>query len=752
MTTEPETLSLELLTPQLQRRIARLLLQHDRRAFRGRFREFYAQSQQPIPAALQAYDALTRLIGLADELFDDILPRIHRQLSFSATRLDLDEEPPLRGQIDWRRTIDRHVAERPDQPPTRFVTSMRNRSFATSENRMVVAILLRYGQHLGRMRGSALFADAPLNAAEQRELSQIEDRVRRELATPHFQEIARDLNAGDVSELVEQASGKLRSGSNPYADIIAWWQRVERQHIQVRQHKQHGPVLQAPEQAGLLYQLWIALELVHMLAEKNVLRETQIATDQLRFTFTWKDRSFTLVYDRSPKQHLAWENGPGERPDYFITRAQPLVVEYGGSVIWQEPGVLLDAKCYLGSSASRASGAIKRLLADIQLLDAQHGALIFPDITDLPQKITPIPDRYLGAVPPQNAVHLYAMRPLGAEEALHNTLAALLSQVSAWLPDRPVIACHGSIPDIDTITAHGTRAAATPTIFCPKPHIRPDRVDMVDPIHDCLKNPQMCHVMTNSAVETLIAPYVQRVLTDDDLKNAIDTLRQRLQAKIDPADDSPEAEIARTVLINAIGRLVDDYTKHNAKSTGPIESHLKGLFAQYWSDTIHPRGLPHTVQSMLISGEFVYYELEQSNVKDWAACAVQYVRAMEYELKHRLYTNIGGAAHLRSKNNQPLQPHFFTFGTVTSAYQYRPNDYNWQKFIQRGVTASKSSESDFTAVMAQMDILRPLRNDIAHSVSISRTQAETVRDIVLYNPHDPMFAPRALRRFVEMLD
>src|SRR5690349_8935121 len=42
-TSDDVTTSLETITAQLQRRIARLLLRHDRRTFRGRFRELYAR-------------------------------------------------------------------------------------------------------------------------------------------------------------------------------------------------------------------------------------------------------------------------------------------------------------------------------------------------------------------------------------------------------------------------------------------------------------------------------------------------------------------------------------------------------------------------------------------------------------------------------------------------------------------------------------------------------------------------------------
>lgn len=140
------------LIARLQRRIARLLWHHDRHTFRGRFSEMSARSALPQLAELQAYDHLVRLLALADDLLDDILPRIRRQLSFQATHADVDEAPPLRGQIDWGTTLERSWRERPDQPPLRFATHVRQRTFVTPENQLVVAILSDYATALGRAR------------------------------------------------------------------------------------------------------------------------------------------------------------------------------------------------------------------------------------------------------------------------------------------------------------------------------------------------------------------------------------------------------------------------------------------------------------------------------------------------------------------------------------------------------------------------------------------------------------------------
>jgi len=750
-TSDDVTISLDTITAQLQRRIARLLLRHDRRTFRGRFRELYARSKQPQPDILRAYDRFARLIGLADELFDDILPRIRRQLSFSATRLELDEEPPLRGQIDWRQTIQRASATYPDQPPLRFATTLRSRSFATPENRMVVAILLRYARLLAGLRSDTLFADAPLTTAEQREINQLEDLVRRELATPQFQDLARDAEAADAGDLAEQVSRRMRGGVNPYGDLITWWQRIEQQHLQTSTNQSLSPVLQAQEQAGLLYQLWIALELVNMLVELGQLSDPQIATDNLRFQFQWCQRTFELVYDRSPKQHLAWTGAPGERPDYFITRANAHKVKDGTRIYWQEPGILLDAKCYLGVNASRASGVIKRMIADIQLVDAKNGALIFPDTTGLELEVLPDTARYLSSVAHDGAVHLYAMRPFEQQTALHARLAELLDQVAAWLPERPPIACHGCIPDRDTVTPAGRIATTVPLIFCPKPHISPNHVDMVSPIDDCLKNPRVCHIMSLGPVAGFMPPFVERVLNQDDLLNAIGQLRDHLNRTVGPSDIGEEAEQARGALVEAIGRLVDNYSAMHQSDTKPIEDRLEIIFGQYWTDKDDPRGLPEDVRNMLISGDFVYYEFVKGGIADWAASAVQYVRAVEHELYRRLYDRFGNPSPLKDRYGKPLGAHGFTFGTVSTAFNKRANgDHNWSVFLNQAVTTSHSNPSDFEQAVAAVIGLHQLRNEIAHSETIDQAKAQRVRDITLGNAKISLSS--ALRQFASLLD
>src|SRR5216684_2872106 len=73
----------------LQRRVLRLLMQHHEKLFRGQFRLFFVESSLPQLPLLQQYDRYMKLYTLSNELLDDILPRIRRQLSLKTSHARL---------------------------------------------------------------------------------------------------------------------------------------------------------------------------------------------------------------------------------------------------------------------------------------------------------------------------------------------------------------------------------------------------------------------------------------------------------------------------------------------------------------------------------------------------------------------------------------------------------------------------------------------------------------------------------------
>ena len=76
-----------------------------------------------------------------------------------------------------------------------------------------------------------------------------------------------------------------------------------------------------------------------------------------------------------PDGFTSWERAPGVRPDYYIERIGRDEVRDGDTLIWQEPGYVLDAKYYKPRDSARAPASpVKRMIADLALTGERHGA------------------------------------------------------------------------------------------------------------------------------------------------------------------------------------------------------------------------------------------------------------------------------------------------------------------------------------------------------------------------------------------
>src|SRR5260221_1771796 len=209
---------------QMQRRIIRLLLQHDQPLFRNQFGRFFVKSTLPQIPLLKQYDRYVKLQTLSNELLDDILPRIRRQLSLKTSHARLREETPTRGDIDWQRTIERGWNLAPGQPALQFDTRLRQRSLETPENKLAVAILLVYRQELQRAMKDS-FEDEELSAQEQQAFVSADERAERELAAPYARALSAQARQVEISVLAHQAETHLRPRPHPYPGLLQRWHR-----------------------------------------------------------------------------------------------------------------------------------------------------------------------------------------------------------------------------------------------------------------------------------------------------------------------------------------------------------------------------------------------------------------------------------------------------------------------------------------------------------------------------------------------
>ncbi len=505
----------------LQRRVLRLLFLYDERLFRNQFRQFFAESSLPQLPLLQHYDRFLRLRLLSAELLDDILPRIRRQRSLKSSHLRLWEEAPTRGEVDWQRTLEQSWSVTPGQPPLQFETLLRQQNMHTPENLLTVALLLAYHQELHRFLAEGSFADEELRHQESALLIGIGEQLERELATTYARALQEPARQAHLATLVLEVEAHLRPGPGPYRDLLNWWYRFS-QFRAGRMESERALTLAAKREGektdAWLYELWIMLELLHLLQDAACVepQDVTVVTDRLACTFVWQEKRFRLLYNRqldtSTNFVSDWEHGPASRPDYIIERADPLEIRYNGELLWREPPFVLDAKYYLGGSdPTNTHGPIKKLLGDMALLGSEHGALFFPllpepeDGQSMTRTIRRQGRQYMPNGVFTQQVHLYHIAPTMPVDDLQGRLRALLDRAVEYLPERPAPACHGIWADPDTINASQSGLPAQ-MIICPKPHIGPGVFDLVNVEIDCLKNPQVCHVIG----QPIVAPYVAR--------------------------------------------------------------------------------------------------------------------------------------------------------------------------------------------------------------------------------------------------
>jgi hypothetical protein len=748
----------------LQHRVMRLLLLHDRPLFRGQFRTFYAKSSLPHIPILQQYDRYLKLVELSDELLDDIMPRIRRQLSLQTDRTRLCEQAPTRGSIDWRRTIQRNWRELPDQPALRFDTRLRQKSTATLENKLTVAILLGYQTELRGLRREGL-GDEGLAGQELQILAGAAERIERELAAPYARALLGEARQSDLTYLVDQAEAQLRPGANPYRDLINWWRKVKK--LQIGRSPDTEAITLASKRddkkmEAWLYELWITLEFIHFLDNERelVADGTSIIeikeTNRLQFLFTWRDKEqhYRFRYNRQRKEASGeaalWENAPDTRPDYTIEREeeQQLVVSYLDSAtgkkveVWHEPPVVLDAKYYLRNSfADRAHGPIRKLLSDMTLLYIYQVILFFPLLADVkpgePIPITVEPKRHYHSTGRQqeSQIRLYQLQPNMDVETVQRCLQEVLDHAKLHLPVRPVPTCQGMWLDPDTINASAKTLTAY-NIICPKPHIGENVFDLVHSEKHCLKDPRLCHVFGQPRIEP---PRIVRVTTRDGLlqqSTALRTQQDQELRRLEQGDEAAqnEAELMREHILDNVGRVIEQYAKLRGNTRAIEENFKRWIFPGHWMEG--SRQLADKTRDMLVSGEYVWYEYSDSNLNDWAAPAIQYCRALEYEVRRRLY-------YQRSRDFRFRRGTRWTLGTLLYLYTHRharsgDDAHNWSIIVDL-VAAAGSSLTEFEGVVDRFVTAQIVdhRNHLAHGEPVPQSIAEGLRNNIIGDRGQP---------------
>ena len=755
----------------MQGRMVELLLRHHERRFRTLFAE---QAADPFAghereAWLERYRELAVLFYLRAELFEGILPRIKRRLSFEAPRETELEQPPTRGRIDWARTAARSLRERPGEPPLDVVTRQRRRHFATPENLLTVATLLEY-----RDAARCLLDEEPTGEGSQalrHPLHDIIDRCTRELAFPQFAGLASeaaDIVNGHASLSVEEieraVEERLLPGRNgAYDELLLWRRRLTALKLLDRTvQREPQPMLGAdPARDNYLYQLWLLYELGEWLERQGALVEWEYGAQAL--LFDWGPEGarsrYRLQHDqtipRSPGTQPIWENAPGLRPDFYLNRVpeagepDDTVRDEAGRMLWRRPGVMWDAKYYKPRPSFDApADTVKRMIADLQLAGERHGALLFafqdvtttaaqpsgassdeiePDLSTEPPRPTALyrvrPRTAMAQqIVPDMEIGIWCLRPqlAGAQTALHGAFRSLLDEAHARLSNPVPVRCHGFFLDTLTATAHGDVALpellrqrdgtvygveAEALLLCPKPHIGPWRVDLVR--HgQCCADASVCHVIGQPGVRP-----PERLVSLDEISRAI-------ARASDEGDDELLAARA-TAQVRAIA------ARYAALFQPDISTYRRWIRDELEIGDLFETTplLTEELRTTLALGRFLWEQTEHIRATNYAAPTLLFTGVLEEVIRKSFFTLIAPIPDPR----EPAKTMKVTLGTLP--FLQRGRTVEWvalqAELARRGLWPPEAGAQPSEALimlLKRIDAISQTRNDAAHRANVNAKQ------------------------------
>ncbi|MBX0330170.1 hypothetical protein K2Z83_21100 [Oscillochloris sp. ZM17-4] len=727
----------------MQARLVALLLRYDERGFGRMIGARTRQASEQDTLALRRYRDLGAVFVLRDDLFEDILPRIVRRLSFESPRAMVIEEPPARGRVDWGRTIDAAWAERPGETPLLLHTRQQRRTFATPENLLAVLTLLEYQAEVQRLLWDEQITAG--SAALQHPLNEISERCDRELAFPQFAGIRGTAQQiltgedGDPETLEHQVRERLIPGSNSaYEDLLAWRARLHAVRLLRRSPADPDDVLGAnPDRDNYLYQIWIFYELADLLRARACLDHIDPRQGQMHIRFRWGEgddaRGYELRHDQGvPIPPARWgaeplrrHAVPGVRPDFYLWRVSPAAmrVEHHGKLFWREPGVVWDAKYYRERETSAApSSPVKRMIADLTLLGERHGTLLFAFLaggaTTTSQgrsyRLRPA-DRDQSIVPDQQV----AVQPLCPDTDLHavqTTLTALLNVAHARLREPRIPRCQGVFLDTLSVAERGALLGRdgeilAPDLVCPKPHIGPWRVDLVNRDAHCCRDGRLCHIISQPGSAPPVRPprnarellaELERLFEAGDLDTLDEEAVERVMSRI-------EALTRRFVEITGA---LKDLRRYEAK-LGDI-----GL-----DRTLHLLGA--TERESLALAIYLRDQLDEVGANDYSASIIHVARVLERELQRRILA-VPGVSGADFPHGKP------TLGTLGGVYRRNPALWGTITAHLSQVWVSRVDPDDSTFAVSveqlimEVEQLVRVRNEAAHTTPIPRDRFRTI--------------------------
>jgi len=346
-------------------RLLSLLLKH-RRTYDDYFILKTQEGIYQLPNPLADLNRIEILYKKYFEIYRDIKNKIH----FDYPKNEY-VGPIIRGPINWNKTI----RNSPTKFPMLFVSAIKQKEFETPEN----ILLILCAEWLFRESSMLLQINfkEPLTDYKRNLLSEIAEKTRMILDDFPFTSVLNEskrfwnLSHSDprIKDLEQKTRQRIRQRlvrNTNYAKLLEWVEDFRNLDIsRVSETTPTRHILDSIENVDTVYEAWVFLEFVEFLHEKELLTNfklgenphCQFEYDGMTVTF-WYEKSFTQ------KEGHAW----------ILEHVPDFTAMLGDEIL-----AVFDAKNYAKTSSSYLSESQNKMLAYMNNLDTNYGALIYPN-------------------------------------------------------------------------------------------------------------------------------------------------------------------------------------------------------------------------------------------------------------------------------------------------------------------------------------------------------------------------------------
>ena len=267
-----------------------------------------------IPSRLEM---LNKIQLLADKLIYDIIPNIFGQLNFDA-KLERTQSEFMKGTIDWNNTLLINF-KNGDEIPRNFAIMMYKSQFNTTENKLVIFVLLKLKNEIEQILNTEFDKNIDLDKKEIKLLENITYQIEVIISNSKLIDLRNLIPVPEISKKKSKFMDNLLDGTRDrianriiinesYEKLINWLEEFEGFNLQSIVEKYSRFPITENKNIDTIYELWIIFEIANFF-ERRLCRLVEVTKNEhgefRGFKFEYNKKNFFLNYQ---KTMYGWAN------------------------------------------------------------------------------------------------------------------------------------------------------------------------------------------------------------------------------------------------------------------------------------------------------------------------------------------------------------------------------------------------------------------------------------------------------------